>query len=59
MSAGKGYMALAALVFGKWRPWPALGACVLFGFLDAAAIRLQGLALWGFAIPVQLIESLP
>ncbi len=59
MSAGKGYMALAALVFGKWRPWTALWACVLFGFLDAAAIRLQGLEVWGFAIPVQLIESLP
>ena len=42
MSAGKGFIALAALVFAKWRPWPALATCLLFGFLDALAIRLQG-----------------
>ena len=45
MSAGKGFIALAALVFAKWRPWPALATCLLFGFLDALAIRLQGVEL--------------
>ena len=45
MSAGKGFIALAALVFAKWRPWPALATCLLFGFLDALAIRLQGVVL--------------
>ncbi|MGD0015792.1 MAG: ABC transporter permease, partial [Bryobacteraceae bacterium] len=41
MTAGKGYLALAALIFGKWRPYPTLGACLLFAFTDALATRLQ------------------
>jgi general nucleoside transport system permease protein len=60
MTAGKGFIALAALIFAKWRPGPALGACLLFGFLDAMAIRLQGVALPGVGtIPVQFIQALP
>lgn len=60
MSAGKGFIALAALIFSKWRPMQVMFACLLFGFLDAAAIRLQGqeLPLIG-AAPVQLIQALP
>jgi ABC-type uncharacterized transport system permease subunit len=60
MSAGKGFIALAALVFAKWRPWPALATCLLFGVLDALATRLQGVPLPFIGpVPVQAIEALP
>ncbi len=60
MTAGRGYIALAALIFAKWRPVPAMFACLLFGFLDALSIRLQGtpLPLIG-KVPVQLMQALP
>ena len=60
MSAGKGFIALAALVFAKWRPWPALATCLLFGFLDAVSIRMQGAVIPGLGeVPVQAIQALP
>ena len=60
MTAGRGFMALAALIFGRWHPVGALWACLLFGFLDAAAIRLQGVRLPGLGeVPVQVIQALP
>lgn len=60
MSAGQGYIALAALIFGKWRPKAAMLACFMFGLLDAVAIRLQGVEIPGFGeVPVTLIQALP
>ncbi len=60
MTAGKGYLALAALIFGKWRPVPALLACLLFAFTDALQARFQGVPLPVLGVvPVQLIQALP
>ena len=59
MTAGRGYIALAALIFAKWRPWYALSACLLFGLLQAIALRYQNIDLGGFVIPVQFMDALP
>jgi len=60
MSAGKGYIALAAVIFGKWRPVPTLFACMLFGVLEASASRLSGLSLPLVGqIPVEAILIAP
>ena len=60
MSAGKGFIALAAMIFGKWRPWPTLLACLLFGFLEAASSRLQGVELpFIGTAPTDLMLTLP
>ncbi len=59
MTSGRGYIALAALIFAKWRPWHALSACLLFGLLQALALRFQSVQLGGVTLPVQLMDALP
>src|SRR6266849_6753525 len=63
MAAGRGFIALAALIFGKWRPTQTMLACLLFGFADALTIQMQGVVKlpWNPAedIPVQFIQMIP
>jgi simple sugar transport system permease protein len=60
MTAGRGFIALAALIFGKWRPFQTMLACLLFGFTEAVSYRMQAVKLpSGEDIPVQFIQIVP
>lgn len=61
MTAGRGYIALAALILAKWKPVPVLFACLFFGFTEALSILVQGVIKLpsGEDIPVQFIQMIP
>ena len=59
MTAGRGFIALAALIFAKWRPWPALGATFLFGLMEAVANRFPNLQVGPLVIPSMFMNALP
>jgi len=61
MTSGRGFIALAALIFGKWRPVQTLVACLFFGMTEAITIQMQGVVKLpsGDDIPVQFIQMVP
>jgi simple sugar transport system permease protein len=59
MTSGRGYIALAALIVGGWRPIPTFLACFAFGFFSALRLQLQGTPLFGAQLPSQLWAALP
>jgi general nucleoside transport system permease protein len=61
MTSGRGFIALAALIFGKWRPVQTMLACLLFGLTEAVSIQMQGVVKLpsGEDIPVQFIQMVP
>jgi general nucleoside transport system permease protein len=61
MTNGAGFIALAALIFGRWRPWTAFAGAILFGFTRALGARLQILqvTIGDFSIPSEFLQALP
>lgn len=59
MSAGRGFIALAALIFGGWKPWPTFLACLFFALTDAIQIQMQGKRIGDWTVPNQFVQILP
>jgi ABC-type uncharacterized transport system permease subunit len=59
MTNGKGFIGLAAMIFGRWKPVGALVASLIFGYGDALSVSLQGVSIGDLRIPVQLLSTIP
>ena len=59
MTNGKGFIGLAAMIFGRWTPVGALVASLIFGYGDALSVSLQGTSIGDLRIPVQLLSTIP
>ncbi len=59
LTAGKGFIGLAAMIFGKWTPFGAFGASLIFGFADALQVKLQGLGIEQVPIPSEFLLMAP
>lgn len=59
MTAGRGFIALAGLIIGGWRPIPAMLACLMFGFFEALQLNLQGTPIAGLELAPELWNALP
>lgn len=59
MSGGRGFIALAAMIMGRWQPIPTVVVCLFFGLSEAVQIQLQGIEVLGQKVPVQFIQILP
>ncbi|MEM7347292.1 MAG: ABC transporter permease [Chloroflexota bacterium] len=59
LTAGKGFIGLAAMIFGKWTPLGAFGASLIFGFADALQVKLQGLGIEQVPIPSEFMLMAP
>jgi simple sugar transport system permease protein len=59
MTNGKGFIGLAAMIFGRWTPVGALVASLIFGYGDALSVSLQGVSIGDLRVPVQLLSTIP
>lgn len=59
MTSGRGFIALAALIAGRWAPIPTIFTCFGFGLVDSLQIRLQGVHIGAYQVPVQFVQIFP